>query len=166
MGHTNHLYGQISRLLIFDISRPAPAVEGNQNPRNLHTTSPNNNPCFLLLDNFAKFCFRSRTGLWPPTGREIVSIVGKAHAPMAGSSVSSVSTDPTEELTLDKVREMSTAKLHNLKKAQLVELVSSFIGHIDRLELHLEKNNAPHRQQDLQAQVGAQGVKEGRLRRQ
>jgi hypothetical protein len=64
-----------------------------------------------------------------------------AHAAMASTSVSSV-TDQ-EEYTLDSVREMSTAKRSSLKKEQLVKLVNSFIAHIDRLELDLEKNKAP-----------------------
>jgi hypothetical protein len=60
---------------------------------------------------------------------------------MVSTSVSSV-TDQ-EELTLDNVREMSTAKSSSLKKEQLVKLVNSFIAHIDRLESDLEKNKAP-----------------------
>jgi hypothetical protein len=45
---------------------------------------------------------------------------GNANAAMAGSSVSSVSTNPPEELTIDNVREMSAAKLNLLKKAQFL----------------------------------------------
>jgi hypothetical protein len=66
---------------------------------------------------------------------------GNANAAMAGTSVSSVTKQ--EELTLDSVREMSTAKRSSLKKEQLVKLVNSFIAHIDRLESDLEKNKAP-----------------------
>jgi hypothetical protein len=57
---------------------------------------------------------------------------------MAGSSVSA---DP-EELTLDNVRD-GKVKINVLKKVQLQELCNTFIGHIDRLELELEKNKAP-----------------------
>jgi hypothetical protein len=35
-------------------------------------------------------------------------------------------------------------KLNALKKVQLLELCNTFIGHIGRLELELEKNKAPH----------------------
>jgi hypothetical protein len=56
---------------------------------------------------------------------------------MAGSSVSA---DP-EELTLDNVRD-GKVKINVLKKVQLQELCNTFIGHIDRLELELEKNKA------------------------
>jgi hypothetical protein len=61
-------------------------------------------------------------------------------AAMAGNSVSAA--DP-EDLTLDNVRD-GTVKLSVLKKAQLQELCNTFIAHIVRLELELEKNKSPH----------------------
>jgi hypothetical protein len=57
-------------------------------------------------------------------------------------AVSSVSAD-SEELTLDNVRD-GKVKLNALKKVQLLELCNTFIVHIGRLELELEKNKAPH----------------------
>jgi hypothetical protein len=58
---------------------------------------------------------------------------------MAGSLVSAV----PDKLTLDNVRD-GKVKTNNLKKDQLQELCNTLISHIDRLELELEKNKAPH----------------------
>jgi hypothetical protein len=59
---------------------------------------------------------------------------------MAGSSVGTAN---PEDLTLVNVRD-GTVKLNVLKKAQLQELCNTFIAHIGRLKLELEKNKAPH----------------------
>jgi hypothetical protein len=65
---------------------------------------------------------------------------GNAHAAMAGSSVS---TNQPEELTLANVRDMGPAKLQKLQKAELLEVVNSFMAHIGCLESDLEKNKSP-----------------------
>jgi hypothetical protein len=56
----------------------------------------------------------------------------------------SVSADPSlNKLTLDNVRD-GKVKYKNLKKDQLQELCATLLGHIEDLELGLEKAKAPH----------------------
>jgi hypothetical protein len=167
----------------------------------------NNNACFLLVGNFAKFLFKDRIVAAYEQGDTVHRVcrvrepprcqgcqgprplvvnsdkcnvcnytgsvdLGNTHAAMAGRLVSSVSTDPPEEPTLDNVREMSPAKLNLLKKAQLLELVNSFMAHIGRLDLDLKKNKVPHNvstidNETFKLRAELKELKEaGRLRRQ
>jgi DNA-binding Xre family transcriptional regulator len=65
-------------------------------------------------------------------------------ATMAGGLTRSVSASPAlDKLTLDKVRD-GHVKYKNLKKDQLKELCATLLGHIEDLELGIEKAKAPH----------------------